>query len=238
MQLYYIRHGQSANNALYDQSGSSKGRSHDPELTPTGVEQVQYLASFVSQSFQPVEKDPYNTFGFGFTQLYTSLMIRAVKTAYPIAMATALTLAGWEILHEEGGIFEGDDTTEEKIGLPGMPRSYFERHFPGMTLPDGVGEGGWYRARQFEPYDQRLPRARQFLADLLARHGGSQDRVAVVSHGGFFNLFMMALLGLDSRDGHRFVMNNAAISRFDFYEDHVAAVYINRTDHLPARLIT
>ena len=89
-----------------------------------------------------------------------------------------------------------------------------------------MGEDGWYRARKFEPHEERLPRAQRFLKELMARQAGTQDRVAIVSHGGFFNLFMTALLGLDNRNGRWFVMNNAAISRFDFHEDHVAAVYL------------
>ncbi len=238
MQLYYIRHGQSANNALYDQTGSSKGRSPDPDLTQAGVEQVNHLAGYVSRPFQPGYEDLRNEYGFGFTHIYTSLMVRAVKTAYPIAQATGLPVVGWEIIHEEGGIFTGDETTEEKIGQPGMPRSYFENHFPGLILPEWLGEEGWYRAQQYEPHENRLSRAQFFLDELKQRHGGSQDRVAVVSHGGFFNLFMAVLLGLNTRNGYWFLMNNTAISRFDFHDDHVAVIYINRTDHLPAHLIT
>jgi hypothetical protein len=36
MHLFFIRHGQSANNHLWEQTGSNRGRSEDPELTETG----------------------------------------------------------------------------------------------------------------------------------------------------------------------------------------------------------
>lgn len=39
MTLYLIRHAQSANNDLYDRTGSSLGRVEDPELTPLGGHQ-------------------------------------------------------------------------------------------------------------------------------------------------------------------------------------------------------
>ena len=44
MTLFLIRHAQSANNALYDSSGSTIGRVEDPELTSLGVRQAQILA--------------------------------------------------------------------------------------------------------------------------------------------------------------------------------------------------
>ena len=44
MYLFYIRHGQSANNALYDATGGDDGRVMDPELTPVGVEQAARVA--------------------------------------------------------------------------------------------------------------------------------------------------------------------------------------------------
>ncbi len=35
-----------------------------------------------------------------------------------------------------------------------------------------------------------------------------------------------------------FILNNCSISRFDFRKDEIWINYINRTDHLPAHLIT
>ena len=47
MRLYYIRHAQSENNALWDQTGSDEGRKHDPSLTELGWEQAMRAAHFV-----------------------------------------------------------------------------------------------------------------------------------------------------------------------------------------------
>ena len=90
------------------------GRSPDPELTPAGQAQAEHLAAFTSRSCRPDGEDPRNDRGFGFTHLYTSLMVRSVKTAYPVAQATGLKPVAWDIIHEEGGIFQGDETTTEK----------------------------------------------------------------------------------------------------------------------------
>ncbi len=48
MQLYFIRHAQSANNKLYDETGSWNGRDSDPELPSWGIEQAQRLAEHVA----------------------------------------------------------------------------------------------------------------------------------------------------------------------------------------------
>ena len=72
----------------------------------------------------------------------------------------------------------------------------------------------------------------------MARHGGTDDRVAVVSHGGFFNLFLHAILDLPLRRDYWFIMNNTGITRIDITEENTWVVYTNRTDFLPDDLIT
>jgi broad specificity phosphatase PhoE len=47
-----------------------------------------------------------------------------------------------------------------------------------------MGEEGWWN-RPFEAELHRPERARRVLVELLQRHGGSNDRVAMVSHGAF-----------------------------------------------------
>ena len=70
-------------------------------------------------------------------------------------------------------------------------------------------------------------------------HGNTTDRVAVFSHGGFYNVFVRQVLGLlgDTRKVW-FQINNTAITRLDFGEGEVIAVYLNRVDFLPTDLIT
>ena len=50
MQLYFIRHGQSINNARWQDDGySDHARESDPPLTETGVLQAQYAGEFLAQ---------------------------------------------------------------------------------------------------------------------------------------------------------------------------------------------
>jgi 2,3-bisphosphoglycerate-dependent phosphoglycerate mutase len=243
MQLYYIRHAQSANNLLWAQTGSSDYRDEDPNLSPAGQQQAELLAQFLLAPYpnaptsDPTTWDAQNIAGFGLTHLYCSLMIRSVLTGTVLAQVLDLPLIAWPDIHEMGGIYYKDAETEERIGLPGKNRAYFETHFPGLVLPRSLGNEGWWN-RPFEEREERLPRARRFLAELLQRHGSTDDHVAIVSHGGFYNAFLRALLHTPEEIAGWFALNNAATTRIDFGEERLAIQYMNRVDYLTAELIT
>lgn len=241
MQLYFIRHAQSVNNLLYDQTGSWDSRNEDPELTETGCRQAQQLTTHIAQAdrnFQPDRRDDANRLGFGFTHIYTSLMIRAVSTAAPVADAVGLPLIAWLDLHETGGIYLDDPVTGEPIGLPGKTRTDFEARFANLVLPDSLDHTGWWN-RPIEADDEKDVRAQRFLADLNTRHGGTNDRVAVVTHGAFYNRVLAALLKVPYREaGWWFGLNNTGVTRVDFYENEFSLKYLNHTDHLSDDLIT
>jgi 2,3-bisphosphoglycerate-dependent phosphoglycerate mutase len=240
MRFYFIRHGQSQNNQLYARTGSWEGRSADPELTPLGRQQAERLAEFLRQPGLP-EPDPprrydaQNVGGFGISHLYCSLFIRAVATGAVVARALDLPLVAWIDTHEVGGVHQRDLETGEHRGLPGHNRAFFEAHYPELVLPESLGDEGWWN-RPFEEGEQRLLRARRFWEGLLDRHGGSGDRVAVISHGGFYNYVMRALL--KAPQGHWFALSNAAITRVDCVDGEVGVQYMNRVDFLPRELIT
>ena len=248
MQFYFIRHGQSENNLLWARTGSGQGRSEDPDLTPVGRQQAQRVAWFLRGADlvaggDSEDRDVQNVAGFGLTHLYSSLMVRAVATGTVIARVLGLPLVAWEEAHETGGIYRRDEQTDERIGQSGHNRAYFEAHYPDLVLPESLGESGWWN-RPFEEPEQRLARAQRFLRQLLERHGRTEDRVAVISHGGFYNYLLAALLKLPDRKGIWFVLNNAAITRIDFLDEdpegaeRTALVYMNRADFLPEELIT
>lgn len=246
MELYFIRHGQSENNANW--SKPDYVESPDPALTQPGREQARLLAEFLKKN-QAIRKESewnvQNRYGFGLTHIYSSLMERAAFTAAPIAQALDIPLLAWKEIHEEGGIFSRGDKAN-RAGLPGRPRSFFMESFRTMVLPDDLDETGWWN-RPFEADEERQPRADQVLAELLARHrdreGRPEQRVAFVSHGGFFMRLLSAMLKLPWRQAALgmkswFLLNNASISRFDIRGDEITVAYINRTDHLPDHLIT
>jgi 2,3-bisphosphoglycerate-dependent phosphoglycerate mutase len=241
MQFYFIRHAQSANNALWDRTGASKGRSMDPGVTEIGQQQADLLARFLGQTHQGSTSqdgtDPQNRNGFGITHLYSSLMERAVYTASRIGDTLNLPVHACVDLHEEGGIYLEDETTGEPVGQPGNNRPYFTERYSRLVIPESLGEQGWWN-QPYEAFELRTPRARRLMDDLLRKHGDTQDRVAVISHGGFYNHVMTVLLGLPSIGNPWFVMNNCAITRIDFSDVGMALVYQNRLDFMPRELVT
>ena len=247
MQLYYIRHGQSINNL---NAGNKEYKENsDPFLTEIGIEQAEILAKYLKEKQHITNNQVWNEqnqYGFGFTHIYTSLMERAVATGAPIARALGnVPFSAWTEIHEEGGIYARE--TENRFdGLPGKPRSFYEKNFPELKLPDDYDESGWWN-RPFESDEERQLRADKVLADLIARHGDREgqpeQRIAFVSHGGFFVRLVSAMLKLPWRQGAHdlkswFYLNNCSISRFDINKDRLTIFYMNRTDHLPAHLVS
>jgi 2,3-bisphosphoglycerate-dependent phosphoglycerate mutase len=240
MDLYFIRHGQSTNNALWTENQSREGRSEDPELTTVGERQSALLACFLSRDAPTEEVPAYdhkNMGGFGITHLYCSPMIRAIDTAMYVAEALHLRPKAWRDVHEVGGIFLQDIETGQPVGLPGRTRAYFRERYPELILSDELHRDGWW-TRPFEAREERRRRAERVLEQLMERHGGTDDRIALVSHAGFYNYLMGAILGLPEPDGYFFVMDNAAVTRLQFEDGRMLVVYTNRTDFLPNELIT
>ena len=254
MQLYLIRHAQSANNDLYVRTGASEGRSADPPLTDLGHRQSELLARFLAQPQQDPDGDPahavaftarHNRHGFGLTHLYCSLMTRAIQTGSAIATETGLPMDGLIDVHERGGIHNIDEVTGEDVGVPGPERAWFAAEYPHLILPDALGDGGWWN-RPPETIDEAFVRARNVWSQLLERHGGTEDRVALVSHFGFFQSLLTVMLATEGNPGVRtfglshmmFGMSNASISRFEFDGEYFVVRYLNRVDFLPDELVT
>jgi 2,3-bisphosphoglycerate-dependent phosphoglycerate mutase len=161
-----------------------------------------------------------------------------------IAQTTGLPLVGLIDIHECGGIYHIDETTGEHIGLPGPNRDYFATLHPTLVLPESLNHEGWWN-RDPELLEERPLRARRFWKFLLKNHGQTDDRVAIVTHGGFTQTLLETLLNRSDPDitlglpaNVWFVTNNVAISRIDFEADHFRIGYMNRVDFLPDGLIT
>ena len=244
MQLYFIRHGQSQNNASWDASGSDHGRVPDPALTALGHRQAQCVAEFLTKGdpdFQFAGRDTQNGRGFPIAHLYCSMMTRAIQTATPIAKALSLPLVAWPDIHEHGGIYT-DDELGQPQGQPGLTRTQCAAQFPHLLVPDWLDETGWWQSRPYESEELYRERARRFIRELLEKHGDSHDAVAVVSHGAFFTQMMRALLGITHYEGANwFAMNNCAISRIDFDpgdQRFLVIAYQNRAEFLPRDCIS
>ena len=241
MQLYFIRHGQSINNLIWDQMGSSKKRVSDPELTHFGQQQAQAVAQFLGQNSWPeastYEASLHNVDGFAITHLYSSPMIRCMDTAAPIAQSLKLKPKVWIDIHEQGGACLRNKITGVLEGLPGNTRTYLAERYPQFELPDALDDQGWWN-KEAEDWSRCYIRAGRVLKALEDKHGHSRDRVALVSHGAFYNACLGNLLGMPADARFWFTLNNVAVTRIDFQEDETRLAYLNRIDFLPPSLVT
>lgn len=239
MELYFIRHAQSENNALAARGATDEVRTHDPELTELGLQQAAHLADFLAQTHPEADTAPYdpqNRRGIKLTHLYASLMVRAVNTGTLVAQRLGLPLTAWIDWHEEGGLFL-EEAPGHYVGRPGNGRSYFAQSYPGLALPETFTDAGWW-THDLEAAEERPRRARRVLAELLARHGGTDDHVGVVSHGGFYSHLIAAMMDVSSPYKLSFLLNNASISRLVLLPTGSYVVYQNRCDFLPTALVT
>ena len=89
---------------------------------------------------------------------------------------------------------------------------------------------GWEQAKRL---------ARRVADELRSRFEGSEERVALVSHGGFGNFLIHALLRDGAEEGVYYGHQNTAITRIDFSESGPVRVrYLNRVEHLPTDLVS
>jgi len=238
MHLYLIRHGQSTNNRLFADTGSEQGRVFDPELSELGQRQARCLA----QHLMSLKNGPSPFFN-DIKYLYTSPMVRAVATGLVVARALGLPLVAWKDLHEGGGLFLDDPETGTQVGQPGPDRAAIAARFPELGWPPEMGDGPWW-GRPFEAPEERLPRARRVLGELLARHApgpeSSQEGVVFFTHAAFSNYFLAALMGFSERRPEVwFSLLNTGITRIDFFTEREPFIaYQNRVDHLSPDLIT
>ena len=246
--LYLVRHAQSENNALADAAKRDPNAPGipiaDPPLTKTGEAQALRIAEHLRDGTDKTDlRDGAPALqGFGIDRLYASPMLRALRTAQAIAAALTLRPQVWLDLHEQGGIWG-----EAEVG--GLTRSLMQARFPGFGLPDGVTETGWWRGGLETPaaFAARVARV---VAAIRAGHRGvpgnaarealawrPEDRVAIVTHGGFASSLIQTLLGV-GRGGAYLSNHNTAITRLDLSEERVFLRYQNRVDHLPNELVT
>jgi 2,3-bisphosphoglycerate-dependent phosphoglycerate mutase len=238
MILYYVRHAQSKNNASWNLAGSLQCRTEDPAISELGQRQIINLVNHKLIFQNDREETPTDGYGYPIhnTYLYCSPMVRSIQTGLPLAINLGIRLFMIKDLHECGGIYL-DDENGQPVGLPGKSKSYFQKYFPQVIVLDEIPESGWWD-REFESLQERQVRAKRLLNDLLKKHGKGADRVILLGHAAFYNVFIGTLLGLDRSSNIYFRLNNTAITRIDFSEQSIEMVYQNSTSHIPVELIS
>ncbi len=249
MQLYFIRHGQSTNNVSWEfRDTEGYDRVSDPPLTALGIAQAQAVANFIVST----QVNPHENLSVGayrhrvnITHLYSSLMIRAIHTGTILSETLGIPLFGLPEVHEIGGIYletEVDGKTEISFEH-GVSPAFLQENFPAFRLHQPIEEKGWWQGGM-EPAAAPMQRAKSVLALLNERHLGTNDNVAIVTHGGFFNTMARTIFSVRPDEPNNtklptwFSFCNCAISRIDFVDDRAVWVYHNRTDFMDDDLVT
>lgn len=239
MRLYFIRHGQSVNNALFSLTQSSKDRVEDPPLTDKGVKQAESLADFFGKNrdikLENTAKVVYQKFNI--THLYCSLMTRAIQTGIIISKKLNVPLIAWEEIHEAGGVFKIEEVTGNYLGVAGNNNNYFSNEFPAMLLRKPISSEGWWN-RPFESNEQRKKRAKVVIRELVTKYK-DEDEILMISHRAFYNVFMRELFNIEDENLVWFELYNASITRVDFLDEkQIGLVYMNRHEFLGVELLT
>ena len=244
--LYLIRHAQSTNNQGWDGTPFHEGREPDPDITEIGHRQAQSLASHLVHPLAEPRQIPFASVeqtDFRLTHVYCSLMTRSVVTAGYVAEACGLNLEALPDIFEQHGIYHVNERGACE-GLPGPGRAYFEQRFPKLTLPENIDGEGWW-SRPYEEEDAFVERVDRVVAEIGRRLAGSDERVAMISHGDFIDQFVNTLMGVGRHrhnyDNHwvaNWTFHNTSISRIDFVDGARNVVYLNRIDHLEHHLVT
>jgi len=241
MDIFLIRHGQSANNSL----GDIRNREVDPPLTDLGQQQANILAQHLATGLthdviiSPImgTSNPQVREGYGITYLYCSPMYRSLQTARPVAQALGLAPELWIEIHERGGMYLNHGEPEGFVGYPGRTSSEIAGEFPEYKLTPGITDQGWWTGG-FEDAAGCAARAMRVASDLLARVH-TEDRVAVITHGNFMDVVLKALLNQLPSDHIYYRHHNTAITRISISAGNPVDIRsLNRVDHLPVDLVS
>lgn len=178
----------------------------DGPLTEMGRWQAERLAEYLQR--------------FDITRIVAGPLMRTLETATAIAQVRGTRFAVWKYLyeHRQVGRYVGPS-------LAGLRRAYPLADFSDELEPDGwVCEG-------VEDWEQVRERGER-IAVRFQREFLPEDVVAVVSHGGFNNVLLGALLGIPDPRAVRIAQGNACINHLSFEEDSIRVRCLNYTAHL------
>ena len=210
--LYLIRHGESANNALPEHQ-----RVADPNLTALGRKQALQLASYYSK-FDCID------------HILASPFRRTLQTAQPLLEARGDRAVIWADLYEVGGCYGGYETGK-RIGQPGMTDTEIRNEFPEFDIPDSIDSNGWYKCQPFETWEMAIPRARAQAKKLRDSFGSKDNVVFCFIHAEFKQLLLEHLVP-EQREYDAYEIANSSVTHINFSNDRGRVVDYCNTDHL------
>ena len=175
----------------------------DLPLSEKGFQQAQALARRLKDEAVDV--------------VYTSDYQRASQTASAIADVLQMPV------REDKRLRELDFGRWEGLTLVDIQERYAETYANWIEDPQASPPDG-------ESLAHLQDRVSSLLGELLTHH--PDDTVALVSHGGTFQILLLVALDIPLRNGWYFYMYNGALSELIFHDNRAALVYLNDTHHL------
>ena len=202
---YLVRHGKTDWNRERRFQGQS-----DPPLNDAGRAQARAAAGRLAE--------------VSFAAAYASDLSRATETAAAIVSGREPRVTALAGLREKRfGAWEGLTYVDAEARDPeGYRRIFGVANYDGATPPPG-GES-----------DMRMLRRVSGVADRLRdAHGGREENILIVAHGGSLCALIVAMLGLPAAAIWRFRPANGGLSQVTVFDDGAATLDLfNDTGHL------
>ena len=202
---YLVRHGETA----WNREARFQGQA-DPPLNDAGRAQARAVAERLA--------------GVSFAAAYASDLHRVTDTAAAVARGRQLRVTGLAGLREKSfGEWEGLTYLEAEARDPERYRRIFRAlTYDGATAPP-CGESDLQMLRRVSGAAGRLRDA----------HGGRDQNILIVGHGGSLCALIVSLLGLPARAIWRFRLSNCGLSTVTVFDDGAATLDLfNDTGHL------
>lgn len=204
MDLSFVRHGQSMGNV----AGHYTTAAHD-QLSPLGWDQAHELAGRLADRH--------------FDAIYSSPITRAAQTITPFLRDSGRTAELWPELAEACYQEDPHAPSPERLGSP-PPLRIPDDLAPHFTLRNDEPHMPW----PDETFREGEARVRLAGAELVRRHGGTDDQVLVVAHRLSGCVLLEALLGITP--SRTFDHDNAAMSRLvEGPDGRFSIAFLNRS---------
>lgn len=205
MEIYLIRHGQADNNM--------PGWQRTPEYMDANLTQLGKVQAIITGRYLA---------GQDIKALYCSPLVRCLQTATYIGEATGLQPHVWAHTYEVA-----------RDEFYGSPMEHIAENYPHIRVPLSPDDTGWWECCVDESEEILSERAQHTFRELVRLHGDSDDRIAVVAHGGFNSRLLSEILELPPSGYQRFRQNNTCINRFLVTEGRIQIIATNDQAHLP-----
>lgn len=219
MQLYLVRHAQSANNAQPEHL-----RVSDPGITEVGEQQAICLADWLD--------------GNSFRHLLTSAFRRALQTATYIRRRTDHVPEVVVDVHEHGGCVDGwhDDNF---VGRSGLNDDEVIAEFGEVKIETPIGADGWWKSKPREDYAQSRLRAQSVENYFRERLASQKETILCVTHADFLAMLLEEMFGDAIQEDSRFLdLKNTGVTHVEWVDEKWKIHTMNSVDHLPHELVT